>query len=96
MTDAWKPIATRGEFTLMVKTRARATLDGADGLHANLPLLGVFIPDDDTPPTEVWFLSEGDLCKFVAEMAPHTINFSAAPAEDVSTLRMLLVGGAVH
>lgn len=91
MSDAWKPIAHRGQFTMIAMTLARATFLGIP-FHTEAALVGEVRPDDG-PPVHIGYVSVQSMRLFIDEMQPRALAVEVAPGEDRAALEDSLIFG---
>lgn len=86
---AWKPVARRGEFALIVCTLAFARRTPLV-LHPDTAVLSFIIPDGGKTLFPLSHLTVEAARDFIAYMRPHSIQVQGAEGESVSALRAAL------
>lgn len=95
MSGDWKRVAQRGQLALIVMSRERARVVGAQ-IHPDAEVVGELRPDD-AAPLHVCFASFEALLTFIGELQPRTLTIECASGEDRAALEVELFGpGAVR
>jgi hypothetical protein len=89
MNPDWKPVAHRGQLTMIAITLGRAKALGIP-FRAEAALVGELRPDEGRP-IHVSYVSVESMRAFIDEMQPRFVLVEVAPGEDRQELQKRLL-----